>query len=154
LSKGNKDVAKEKKKRKLSDWIAECRFFFFKSDIRPGSDGKHLQSQHLGGRGRRISEFEDSQDYTEKKYQTLLQISPKGTPNTPCQDTPHPPTPCRADKVRQSQEGGSGIWQYCWAASLAGAECDCALGGSKHSHSPSQVSRDPETGQRQGPCAI
>jgi hypothetical protein len=29
----------------------------------PGSGGAHLSSQHLEGRGRRISEFEASLDY-------------------------------------------------------------------------------------------
>jgi hypothetical protein len=31
-----------------------------------GSGGTRLWSQHLGGRGRQISEFEDSQSYIEK----------------------------------------------------------------------------------------
>jgi hypothetical protein len=35
----------------------------FKSDFRPGGGGARLQSQHLGGRGRQISEFEASLVY-------------------------------------------------------------------------------------------
>ena len=36
---------------------------FIRLSSGPGSGGSHLESQHLGGRGRRISEFEASLVY-------------------------------------------------------------------------------------------
>jgi hypothetical protein len=37
-----------------------------KKIFQSGNGCARLYSQHLGGRGKRISEFQDSQDYTEK----------------------------------------------------------------------------------------